>query len=56
MPAPGLAVYGAAKAALISLTRSLDREEADSGVRVSALCPGFVDTPMARWTGLGRTR
>jgi 3-oxoacyl-[acyl-carrier protein] reductase len=53
MPAPGLAVYGAAKAALISLTRSLDREEADSGVRVTALCPGFVDTPMASWTGLG---
>ena len=53
MPTPGLAVYGAAKAALISLTRSLDREEAESGVRVTALCPGFVDTPMASWTGLG---
>jgi 3-oxoacyl-[acyl-carrier protein] reductase len=53
IPAPGLALYGAAKAALISLTRSLDREEADSGVRVTALCPGFVDTPMASWTGLG---
>ena len=52
IPAPGLALYGAAKAALISLTRSLDREEADSGVRVTALCPGFVDTPMASWTGL----
>ena len=53
LPTPGLAAYGAAKAALISLTRSLDREEADSGVRVTALCPGFVDTPMASWTGLG---
>ena len=52
MPTPGLAIYGAAKAALISLTRSLDREEADAGVRVTALCPGFVDTPMASWTGL----
>ena len=53
LPTPGLAAYGAAKAALIALTRSLDREEADSGVRVTALCPGFVDTPMASWTGLG---
>ena len=53
LPTPGLAAYGAAKAALIALTRSLDREEAESGVRVTALCPGFVDTPMASWTGLG---
>ena len=52
IPTPGLASYGAAKAALISLTRSLDREEADAGVRVTALCPAFVDTPMAAWTGL----
>lgn len=52
IPTPGLAGYGAAKAALIALTRSLDREEAESGVRVTAVCPGFVDTPMAEWTGL----
>ena len=52
LPTPGLAVYGAAKAAVIALSRSLDREEAESGVRVTALCPGFVDTPMAAWTGL----
>jgi NAD(P)-dependent dehydrogenase (short-subunit alcohol dehydrogenase family) len=49
---PGLATYGAAKAALISLSRSLDREEVDNGVRVTAICPGFVETPMAEWTGL----
>ena len=52
IPTPGLAAYGAAKAGLIALTRSLDREEAEHGVRVSALCPGFVDTPMAAWTGI----
>ena len=52
IPAPGLGIYGAAKAALISLTRTLDREETDAGVRFTALCPGFVDTPMASWTGL----
>jgi NAD(P)-dependent dehydrogenase (short-subunit alcohol dehydrogenase family) len=49
---PGLATYGAAKAALIALTRSLVREESDNGVRATALCPGFVDTPMAAWTGI----
>jgi NAD(P)-dependent dehydrogenase (short-subunit alcohol dehydrogenase family) len=52
IPTPGLAGYGAAKAALIALTRSLVREEADNGVRVTALCPAFVDTPMAEWTGI----
>jgi NAD(P)-dependent dehydrogenase (short-subunit alcohol dehydrogenase family) len=52
IPVPGLAAYGAAKAALISLSRSLAREETDAGVRVTAVCPEFVDTPMASWTGL----
>ncbi len=52
LPTPGLAAYGAAKAAVIALTRSLDREEAESGVRVTALCPAFVDTPMAAWSGV----
>jgi NAD(P)-dependent dehydrogenase (short-subunit alcohol dehydrogenase family) len=52
IPTPGLAGYGAAKAALISLTHSLNREEEESGVRATALCPGFVDTPMTEWTGL----
>ena len=52
IPTPGLAGYGAAKAALIALTRSLDREELDTGVRATAICPGFVDTPMAEWTGI----
>ena len=52
IPTPGLATYGAAKAALISLSRSLAREEAGAGVRVTAVCPAFVDTPMAGWTGL----
>lgn len=52
IPTPGLASYGASKAALISLTRSLVREESDAGVRATAICPGFVDTPMAAWTGI----
>ncbi|MCZ7589634.1 MAG: SDR family oxidoreductase [Gaiella sp.] len=52
IPTPGLATYGAAKAALIALTRSLVREEQENGVRATALCPAFADTPMAEWTGL----
>jgi NAD(P)-dependent dehydrogenase (short-subunit alcohol dehydrogenase family) len=52
IPTPGLASYGAAKAAVIAFSRSLVREETETGVRVTALCPGFVDTPMASWTGL----
>jgi NAD(P)-dependent dehydrogenase (short-subunit alcohol dehydrogenase family) len=53
---PGLASYGAAKAALIAFTRSLAAEEAATGVRATALCPGFVDTPMAAWTGIAADR
>lgn len=52
LPTPGLAAYGATKAAVISLTRSLNEELDADGVRAIAICPGFVDTPMARWSGL----
>ncbi|MFL5966115.1 MAG: SDR family oxidoreductase [Gaiellaceae bacterium] len=52
MPAPGLAAYGAAKAALIAFTRTLNAEHGDDGIRATAICPGFVDTPMAAWTGM----
>jgi NAD(P)-dependent dehydrogenase (short-subunit alcohol dehydrogenase family) len=52
IPVPGLSVYGATKAALISWTSSLNREEAEHGVRATALCPAFVATPMTDWTGL----
>jgi NAD(P)-dependent dehydrogenase (short-subunit alcohol dehydrogenase family) len=51
-PTPGLTVYGATKAAVIALTRSMNAELEDDGVRAIALCPGFVDTPMAQWSGL----
>jgi NAD(P)-dependent dehydrogenase (short-subunit alcohol dehydrogenase family) len=52
LPTPGLATYGATKAAVISLTRSLNEELDGDGVRAIAICPGFVDTPMAEWSGL----
>lgn len=54
VPTPGLATYGATKAAVIALTRSLNAELDGDGVRTIALCPGFVDTPMARWSGLAQ--
>lgn len=52
IPTPGLAVYGATKAALISFTNSLNREEAEHGIRVTAISPAFVATRMTEWTGL----
>ena len=51
-PTPGLAVYGATKAAVIALTRSQNQELEDAGVRAIAICPGFVDTAMAEWSGI----
>jgi NAD(P)-dependent dehydrogenase (short-subunit alcohol dehydrogenase family) len=49
---PGLTVYGATKAAVIALTRSQNAELDEAGVRAVAICPGFVDTPMAGWSGI----
>ncbi len=52
IPTPGLAVYGTTKAALIAWTNSLNREEAEHGIRATAISPGFVATRMTEWTGL----
>lgn len=41
-----MAAYNAAKAAVISLTRSLAMEWAENRINVNAVCPGGVDTPM----------
>jgi NAD(P)-dependent dehydrogenase (short-subunit alcohol dehydrogenase family) len=51
-PVPILPVYAATKAAVISLTHSLNADLDDDGVRSIAICPGFVDTPMAEFTGM----
>jgi NAD(P)-dependent dehydrogenase (short-subunit alcohol dehydrogenase family) len=45
---PAMAQYGASKAALISLTRTLAVEWASTGVRVNALCPGWTATDLNR--------
>jgi NAD(P)-dependent dehydrogenase (short-subunit alcohol dehydrogenase family) len=52
IPTPGLAAYGATKAAVIALTRSLNEELDADGVRATAISPGFVATRMTEWTGL----
>jgi NAD(P)-dependent dehydrogenase (short-subunit alcohol dehydrogenase family) len=49
---PILPIYAASKAAVISLTQSLNADLDDEGVRAIAICPGFVDTPMAEFSGI----
>jgi len=46
--APNISAYGASKAGLISLTKSLAVEWGQSGVRVNALCPGWTATELNR--------
>lgn len=44
----GMASYAASKAGLVSLTRSAAQSYGPQGVRVNAVCPGWVDTPMSQ--------
>ena len=43
---PGLAAYCATKGAVHALTRAMACDHGPEGVRVNAVCPGYVDTPM----------
>jgi NAD(P)-dependent dehydrogenase (short-subunit alcohol dehydrogenase family) len=45
---PGLAAYCASKHGVLGLTRTAAVENARTGVRVNAVCPGSIDTPMLR--------
>lgn len=44
----GQAVYGASKAAVVGLSKSLSKELAPSNIRVNVIAPGFIDTDMTR--------
>jgi NAD(P)-dependent dehydrogenase (short-subunit alcohol dehydrogenase family) len=48
-PQGWLAAYSATKAGVIALTEATSKELAGDGVRCTAICPGFVDTPMTEW-------
>ena len=47
-PGPAHAVYCMTKAALASLTQCMGMDHAGDGVRINAVCPNEVDTPMLR--------
>ena len=46
VPAPGLMMYATSKSAIVGMSLTLRGEAARHGIKVSALCPGWVDTPM----------
>jgi NAD(P)-dependent dehydrogenase (short-subunit alcohol dehydrogenase family) len=46
---PWLSVYAATKAAVINFSQGTQKELGDAGVQVTALAPGFVDTPMTEF-------
>jgi NAD(P)-dependent dehydrogenase (short-subunit alcohol dehydrogenase family) len=45
-----LAAYSATKFGVVGLSQAMHRELCSEGIQVTALCPGFVDTPMTDWT------
>ncbi|MEP7358642.1 MAG: 3-oxoacyl-ACP reductase family protein [Anaerolineales bacterium] len=53
---PDQAPYAAAKAGVISLTRSAALALAPHGITVNAVCPGIVDTPLTRQIHIDRAR
>jgi NAD(P)-dependent dehydrogenase (short-subunit alcohol dehydrogenase family) len=56
LPAPTLTPYAAAKYAVVGLSLSLRAEAAPRGVRVSVVCPGFIDTPLLGRVNAGLPR
>src|SRR5439155_8166319 len=56
MPGPGMAVYYASKAYVLSFTEALARELEPRGVRVTVLCPGPVKTEFQLRAGLDARR
>src|ERR671916_258293 len=46
----GVAAYTASKGAINALTRAMALDHAHENIRVKAVCPASVDTPMLRWS------
>jgi NAD(P)-dependent dehydrogenase (short-subunit alcohol dehydrogenase family) len=46
----GAAAYVASKGGVLALTKAMAIDHAEDGIRVNAVCPGSVDTPMLRWS------
>lgn len=44
----GITSYTAAKGGVVNLTRSLAVTYAKNGIRVNAVCPGYIDTPLLK--------
>ncbi|VUC27468.1 unnamed protein product [Clonostachys rosea] len=50
---PPMAAYGASKYGIISITKSDANEYARRGIRINAVCPGFIETPIMKLGGPG---
>jgi NAD(P)-dependent dehydrogenase (short-subunit alcohol dehydrogenase family) len=46
---PWLSVYSATKGAVVNFTEAMHKELSTEGIKSTALCPGFVDTPMTEF-------
>lgn len=53
----GIAAYCASKGGIAQLTRALAMDHSGEGIRVNAICPGWIETPMnAKFFAIGHIR